>query len=152
MMSTIASFGIWNWFIAGGILLAIEVLAPGTFMLWLGLSALLVGVISLAVVWPWQAQFVAFAVFAIASIPIWHRVGRRVESPVDQPFLNRRSEALVGQTFSLDKPIVNGSGTVRIGDTVWRVTGPDSPAGSRVKITRADGALLFVEPIAQPVH
>jgi len=146
MMSTITSLGIWNWFIVGGILLAIEVMAPGTFMLWLGLSALLVGIISLFVDWPWQMQFVAFAVFAIASIPIWHRVGRRIEAPVDQPFLNRRSEAFVGQVFTLEKPIVNGSGTIRTGDTVWRVTGPDAAAGSRVKVTRADGATLYVEP------
>ena len=146
MMSLLHGFGIWNWFIAGGLLLAIEVIAPGTFMLWLGLSALLVGLISLWVDWPWQAQFVAFAVFAIVSIPIWHRVGRRVEAPVDQPFLNRRSEALVGQVFTLDKPIVNSSGTVRVGDTVWRVTGADAPAGTRVRVTRADGAALFVEP------
>jgi inner membrane protein len=145
MMSTVAALGIWNWFIAGGILLAIEVAAPGSFMLWLGLSALLVGVISLAVNWPWQAQFVAFAVFAVASIPIWHRIGRRVEAPGDQPFLNRRAAALVGQVFVLDKPIVNGTGTVRVADTVWRVTGPDAPAASRVKVTRADGAVLFVE-------
>jgi len=145
-MSLLHGFGIWNWFIAGGLLLAIEVIAPGTFMLWLGLSALLVGLISLWVDWPWQAQFVAFAVFAIVSIPIWHRVGRRVEAPVDQPFLNRRSEALVGQVFTLDKPIVNSSGTVRVGDTVWRVTGADAPAGTRVRVTRADGAALFVEP------
>jgi membrane protein implicated in regulation of membrane protease activity len=151
MMSTIASFGIWNWFIAGGILLAIEVIAPGTFMLWLGLSALLVGAISLLVEWPWQAQFVAFAVFSIASIPIWHRIGRKIETPVDQPFLNRRSEAFVGQTFTLDKPIVNGSGGIRIGDTVCRVSGPDTAAGSRVKVTRADGALLFVEPVTEQV-
>ena len=148
MISVLHGFGIWNWFIAGGLLLAIEVIAPGTFMLWLGLSALLVGLISLWVDWPWQAQFVAFAVFAIVSIPIWHRVGRRVEAPVDQPFLNRRSEALVGQVFTLDKPIVNSSGTVRVGDTVWRVTGADAPAGTRVRVTRADGAALFVERMA----
>jgi membrane protein implicated in regulation of membrane protease activity len=149
MMSTITNLGIWNWFILGGILLAIEVLAPGTFMLWLGLSALLVGIISLFVDWPWQMQFVAFAVFAIASIPIWHRVGRRIEAPVDQPFLNRRSEAFVGQTYTLDKPIVNGSGGVRIGDTVWRVSGPDTPAGTRITVTRADGGTLFVQPATE---
>jgi membrane protein implicated in regulation of membrane protease activity len=149
MMELIASFGIWNWFIIGGILLAIEVIAPGTFMLWLGLSALLVGVISLVVVWPWQAQLITFAVFAIASVPIWRRVGgRNVEAAVDQPFLNRRSEAFVGQTYTLDKPIVNGSGGVRIGDTVWRISGPDTPAGTRIKVTRADGGTLFVEPAA----
>jgi len=147
MMDLIASFGIWNWFIAGGILLAVELIAPGTFMLWLGLSALLVGVISLVVVWPWQFQLITFAVFAIASIPIWWRVGgRRMEAAVDQPVLNRRAEAFVGQTYTLDKPIVNGSGGVHIGDTVWRVSGPDTPAGTRIKVTRSDGGTLFVEP------
>jgi membrane protein implicated in regulation of membrane protease activity len=28
---------------------------------------------------------------------------------------------------------------------VWRVSGPDAPSGSRVKVTQADGALLRVE-------
>jgi membrane protein implicated in regulation of membrane protease activity len=149
MSDMILSFGIWNWFIAGGILLAIEVIAPGTFMLWLGLSAILVGLISLVVDWPWQAQLVAFAVFAVLSIPIWLRIGRKVESPVDQPFLNRRSSAFVGQTYTLDKPIQNGSGAVRIGDTVWRVSGVDAPAGSKVKVTRTDGPTLFVEQVAE---
>jgi len=145
MMTTILSFGFWNWFIAAGILIVLEIIAPGVFMLWLGLSALAVGLISLAINWSWQAQFVAFAVFAVASIPIWYRVSRRVEKPGDQPFLNRRSTAFVGQVFTLDKPIQNGSGTVRIHDTVWRVTGPDAPAGHRVKVTGTDGPTLFVE-------
>ena len=60
------------------------------------------------------------------------------------PFLNRRAEALVGRVFTLEKPIIDGSGTVRIDDTIWRVAGPDAPAGSRVKIVRADGASLTV--------
>jgi len=148
MWAALHSLGIWDWFIAGGILLVLEIVAPGTFMLWLGLAALLVGVISLFVAWPWQAQFVAFAVFAVAAIPIWHRIGRKAAASGDQPFLNRRAEALVGQVFTLDKPIVGGIGTVRVGDTVWRVSGPDSPAGSRVRITRADGAMLFIERAA----
>ena len=148
MMSTIASFGIWNWFIAAGILIVLEIFAPGVFMLWLGLAALAVGVISLVVAWPWQAQFVAFAVFAVASVPIWYRMSRRVEKLGDQPFLNRRAQAFVGQIFTLDKPIVNGTGTVRIHDTVWRVAGPDAPAGHRVKVTGTDGPTLFVERAA----
>jgi len=145
MLDYLVSLGFWDWFIAGGILLAIELIAPGTFMLWLGLSAILVGLISLAVVWSWQAQFVTFAVFALVSIPIWRRFARGVEAPGDQPFLNRRQDALVGRVFTLEKPIIDGAGTVRVGDTVWRVTGPDTPAGSRIKVTRADAAMLVVE-------
>ena len=55
---------------------------------------------------------------------------------------------IVGREFTLDKPIVNGMGTIHIDDTVWRVNGPDCPAGSRVKIARADGANLLVEASA----
>jgi membrane protein implicated in regulation of membrane protease activity len=40
---------------------------------------------------------------------------------------------------------MDGSGTVRVDDTIWRVSGPDCPAGSKVKVVRADGASLTVE-------
>jgi len=144
MLSFFVSLGVWDWFIAGGVLLVLEILAPGVFMLWLGLAALLVGAISLVVDWPWQAQFVAFAVFAIAAIPVWRRLSRGTRT--DQPFLNRRAEAFVGRVFTLEKPIVDGTGTIGIDDTVWRISGPDTPAGSKVKVTRVDGAALHVEP------
>jgi membrane protein implicated in regulation of membrane protease activity len=147
MLTLIASLGVWDWFIAGGLLLVLEVLAPGVFMLWLGLAALLVGIISLFVEWSWQAQFIAFAAFAVAAIPLWRRLARQVEAATDQPFLNRRNEGFVGRIFTLEKPIVDGTGTMGIDDTVWRITGADIPAGSRVKVTRVDGTALHVEPV-----
>ena len=146
LISSFTALGPWAWIIAGVIFLAIELAAPGAFMMWLGIAALLVGVISLLVVWSWQWQFVAFAVFALASVPLWRRFAHKVERPSQAPLLNRRAEALVGRVFTLEKPIVDGTGTVRIDDTIWRVHGPDRPAGSRVKVTRADGANLAVEP------
>jgi membrane protein implicated in regulation of membrane protease activity len=145
MWSWIVSLGSWNWFILAALLLLIEVLAPGSFMLWLGLSAILVGLMSIGIDWSWQMQLIAFAVFAILALPAWRRFARRVEKPNDSPFLNRRAEGYVGRVFTLERPIVDGVGTIRIDDTVWRVTGPDCPAGSRVKIARADGANLLVE-------
>ena len=146
MMEYVISLGMWNWFILGAILMTLEIVAPGAFMMWLGLAALLVGVISLAVVWSWQAQLLAFAIFTVIAIPVWRKFTRGIEEPEDQPFLNRRQDALVGRVFTLEKPIVDGNGTVRVGDTVWRVTGPDTPAGSRIKVTRIDAAMLVVEP------
>jgi len=147
MMSWVVSLGHWNWFIAAVALFLVEIFAPGSFMMWLGLSALLVGAISLVVVWSWQTQLIAFAVFSVAAIPAWRHFARKVEAPVDRPFLNRRAEGYIGRVFTLEKPIVDGIGTIRIDDTVWRVTGPDSPAGSRVKIARAEGADLMVEAV-----
>jgi inner membrane protein len=145
LMSWFVSLEHWNWFIAAVVLFLIEIMAPGSFMMWLGIAAILVGTLSLWVDWSWQMQLIAFALFAFAAIPIWRRIALRVEKPADQPFLNRRADGYVGRIFTLDKPIVGGVGTVRIDDTVWRVSGPDCPAGSRVKIARADGADLTVE-------
>ncbi|MDR3467509.1 MAG: NfeD family protein [Xanthobacteraceae bacterium] len=146
MIDLLATLGNWNWLIAGLILVGVEMLAPGVFMLWLGLAALLVGLLSFVVDWSWQLQLLAFAAFALAAVPLYRRLGRRQLEDTDQPFLNRRADALVGQVFTLEQPIVDGAGTVRVGDTVWRVAGPDTPAGNRVRIVTADGAALRVEP------
>lgn len=146
MLAFIEMLGPWAWVIAGAILLALELAVPGAFMMWLGLAAVLVGTISLLIVWPWQWQCVAFAVFALVSVPLWRRFASKVEPQTGAPMLNRRNEALVGRVFTLEKPIIDGAGTVRIDDTVWRVSGPDRPTGSRVRVTRADGASLAVEP------
>jgi membrane protein implicated in regulation of membrane protease activity len=143
--SWIAAMGGWIWFVAAAIFFLLELMAPGVFMLWLGFAAILIGIISLATVMSWQAQLIVFAVLSIACIPAWRYFARKVERPVDRPFLNRRADSYVGRVFTLDKPIVDGVGTIRIEDTVWRVSGPSMPAGSRVKVARADGAELEVE-------
>jgi membrane protein implicated in regulation of membrane protease activity len=146
MLSLALSLGFWDWFILAAVLLLLEVMAPGTFMLWLGLSAFLVGLVSFFVDWSWQYQLVAFAVFALAAIPLWRRLGTHAKATTDQPFLNRRADALIGQVFTLEKPIVGGNGTIGVGDTVWRIAGPDCPSGSRVRVAAIDGSTLRVEP------
>ncbi len=143
--SWITAMGGWLWFVLAAVFFLLELMAPGVFMLWLGLAAILIGIISLAMVLSWQAQLFIFAVLSVACIPAYRYFARKVERPVDRPFLTRRTEGFVGRVFTLEKPIVDGVGTIRIGDTVWRVYGPDLPAGSRVKVASADGAQLAVE-------
>jgi membrane protein implicated in regulation of membrane protease activity len=145
MSEMFVTLGTWNWLIFGVILMALELIAPGVFLFWLGLAALLTGLISFVYTPSWQVQILMFAVFAAAAVPVWRRLARSNASvSADNPFLNKRADALVGRVFTLEKPIVDGTGTVRIDDTVWRVAGPDTPAGSRVRIVQADGASLTV--------
>ena len=145
MTEMFVTLGTWNWLIFGVILMALELMAPGVFLFWLGLAALLVGLVSFAFTPSWQVQILMFAVFAAAAVPLWRRLSRSNAAPsADSPFLNKRADALVGRVFTLEKPIVDGAGTVRIDDTVWRIAGPDVPAGSRVKIVQAHGASLTV--------
>jgi inner membrane protein len=143
MAEMFSTLGSWNWLIFGFILMALELVVPGVFLFWLGLASLLVGLLSFAIDPSWQAQLLMFAAFAAAAVPLWRRLARAAPA-ASHPFLNKRAEALVGRVFTLEKPIIDGLGTVRIDDTIWRVAGPDTPAGSRVKVVRADGASLTV--------
>ena len=43
--------------------------------------------------------------------------------------------------------IENGFGKVRVGDSLWRVKGQDAVAGTKVKVTAADGIVLVVEAV-----
>lgn len=148
MTGIITSLGAWNWLIAGMVLLGLELIAPGMFLLWLGIAAMAVGVISFGVDWSWQAQAIAFALLSAAMVPLWRRVARGAPSSgADGTFLNRRADELVGREFVLDKPIIDGFGTVRVDDTVWRISGADCPAGTRIRVKRADGAMLFAEKV-----
>ena len=149
MMDMFVTLGHWNWLIFGLILMALEVAAPGVFLFWLGLAAFLVGLLTFVVqLWAtqfsWELQFALFAVFAALAVPVWRRLARSEANTSASPFLNKRADALLGREFTLEKPIIDGHGTVRVGDTVWRVAGPDTPAGTRVKVVHVDGANLTV--------
>jgi membrane protein implicated in regulation of membrane protease activity len=140
-----STLGTWNWLVFGLLLMGLELMLPGVFLFWVGLAALLVGLLSVVIAPPWQLQLLLFAVFAAAAVPVWRRVARSNSGVSNSnPFLNKRAEAMIGRVFTLEKPIIDGAGTVRIDDTIWRVAGPDTPAGSRVRIVHADGASLTV--------
>jgi membrane protein implicated in regulation of membrane protease activity len=137
MSEMFSTLGTWNWLIFGIVLMALELLAPGVFLFWLGLAALLVGLLSFLINPSWQAQILMFAIFAACAVPLWRRIALSGKAAsASNPFLNKRADALVGRVFTLEKPIID--------DTIWRVAGPDAPAGSRVRIVQADGASLTV--------
>ena len=145
MAEMFSTLGTWNWLVFGLLLMGLELLLPGVFLFWVGLAALLVGLLSFVIAPSWQLQLLMFAVFAAAAVPVWRRVARSNAGVSNSnPFLNKRAQAMIGRVFTLEKPIVDGAGTVRIDDTIWRVAGPDTPAGSRVRIVRAEGASLTV--------
>ena len=138
---------VFAWAAVALLLFAAEALAPGAFMLWLGLAA---AVVFLAV-WivpgiPLLLQVGAFVVLSFVSIQVYRRWFRGREPASDQPALNRRAAALVGRVVPLQAAIVNGRGRVQIADAYWDVSGPDLPVGTAVRITGAQDMLLQVEP------
>ena len=134
----ISELGPWNWMVLGFVLLVMEVIAPGIFMLWIGIAALLIGVVSLLIwdasFWTWEVQVLAFLALSLLSAFVGKKLvgGRNV--PSDQPLLNRRGAQLVGKMATLAEPIKDGRGRIKLGDTLWRVSGPDLPAGTQVRV------------------
>lgn len=137
----------WHWWVAALVLLILEMLLPGFFLLWLGVAAATVGL--LLFVWPgmpFELQLLVFAVASVASIFGWRAWRTRHPEPNDQPHLNERAHRYVGRVFTLDAPVVNGVGKIRVDDSTWKINGPDLPAGTGVRVTGVDGTVLLVEP------
>lgn len=138
----------WHWWILALGLIIAETLLPGTFFLWMGLSAVVMGLVAWIIPsLSWELQLMLFALLSLASIGLWRRWQKRHPDQTDQPMLNRRGEQYIGRVFELETAIENGYGKVRVGDSLWRVSGDDAQAGQRVRVVAADGVILVVEAV-----
>ena len=127
-MDTLAELGLWNCMILAAILFVLEITAPGMFS--------------------WQWQLVWFCLLSVTFVVLAWKYLRKYPLESEQPLLNERAVKHIGEQHALIDPIVNGRGSVKIGDSVWRVTGPELPLGAQVRVIGADGTLLKVVPAA----
>ncbi len=135
----------WFWLSLGLVLGVAEMVAPGFFLMWLGLAALIVGGLD-----DFRPITVAYqvAMFAIVSV-LTVFAGKKFlrENPIEteDAKLNDRGARLTGEIVTVVEAITNGNGRVKVGDSVWSARGVDAAIGSRVRVTGADGAVLLVE-------
>ena len=123
----------WHWFILGCALVVLEILAPGVIFVWLGVAAIITGIIAMAISsLSWEFEFLIFTVLSVVSVFAGRALIRRRPTGTDHPLLNRRGEQYVGRVYTLDEAIVNGSGKLHIDDTIWKVSGNDLAAGTAV--------------------
>ena len=136
----------WNWWVFALVLIIVEVLVAGTFFLWMGISAALVGLVLF--LFPglgWEMQLSLFAIFSVVSIilsRIWVASHARAGAPST---LNRRGSQYIGREFTLTDPIVNGIGRLNVDDTIWRISGPDMESGAQIIVDGMDGTILQVK-------
>jgi membrane protein implicated in regulation of membrane protease activity len=136
----------WHWWVLAVVLVILETFVPGTFFLWMGVSAAVVGVVLIAIPgMGWEYQVFLFAAFAIVSISLWLIRLKKHPTKSEISNLNRRSAQCIGRSTIVEQPIVNGMGTINLDDTIWRVLGPDCEAGTKVKVVGAEGTDLKVE-------
>ena len=135
----------WHWLVLAAVFAVIEVAVPAMVCIWFAVAAF--GTAAIAWLAPdlaWEHQALIFAALAVAGVAIGRMVFARIRVRPSESRLNRRAEVYIGRTFTLERPIVDGRGRLRVDDTMWLVEGPDLPAGTRVQVTSVNNTLLRV--------
>ena len=131
------------WLLAGLGLLVVEVLAPGVFMMWLGLAALGTGALTFGLAIDFGMQVLTFAVLAAVAVAF----GLRLRQVRPLQVLNTKGSGLVGRTARV---LVAGPHElrVRVGDSDWSARlskGLPIPAvDSELVVLGVDGTVLMV--------
>jgi membrane protein implicated in regulation of membrane protease activity len=137
----------WYWWALAAVLLVFEILMPGVVFLFIAIGAAVSGLLMLvASDSSLEFQLAVFAIVSVGSAVALRPYLKRLQHKTADPTLNARGEALVGQVFVLDQPILAGRGRIKLGDGSWIVTGPDMVAGAKVRVAAVRGTELKVEP------
>jgi membrane protein implicated in regulation of membrane protease activity len=137
----------WHWMVLAVLLAAGETLVPGAVVIWFACSAAVIGLLMVVVDIPWQFQLIGFGLLGMTALLLYRTYRKKNPGIFEQPNLNQRGLQYVGSELVLFEAIEQGSGKARLGDGVWKVSGPDLPAGARVRVTGANGTILTVIPV-----
>jgi membrane protein implicated in regulation of membrane protease activity len=135
----------WFWLSLGLLLGVAELVAPGFFLMWLGLAALIVGGLDYFLPITVAYQVAMFAILSVLTVFAGKKFLQKNPIETEDAKLNDRGARLTGEIVTVVEAITNGNGRVKVGDSVWSARGADAAIGSRVRVTGADGAVLLVE-------
>jgi len=135
----------WLWLIGGVLMLILEVIAPGFFLVFLGAAAMATGLFTLLFGLGTASQLALFALYAVIAVLVGRRFYANRTSDSTDPLLNDRAGRMVGKVVTVVEAVDEHSGRVRVGDSEWSARGGPAAAGERVRITGIDGNCLTVE-------
>lgn len=149
MVELLEQMNHWHWLAFGLLLLAAELLGTAGYFLWLGISAILVGLIFSILPMSWQLQWVNFGVFSLITTWLWWRRQFKQDKKSDQQReLNQREKQLIGMTTRLEEDVQAGDCRIKLGDTTWSARcDQDISKGTQIRVIDVDGIILFIEPI-----
>ena len=138
----------WHWFVLAIILITIEVVAPGSFFLWMGVGAAVTGLVvllspELGFTW----QLLIFCVAALVGLIAGRHFFRKTAENEGSFGLNERGAQMVGKTFIVAEAFVGGRGKIKVGYSLWIASGPDAEQGDSVKVLAVNGVMAEVEKV-----
>ena len=138
----------WHWMVLGMVLVALEMVVSTFFLMWFGLGALLVGLVTLFVLPGFAAQLVLWAAASLAMMGVWVRYFK----VPDRNRAGQAKEGVIGLTGLMTRPVTEtGDGEILcqrpvLGADRWPVVA-DAPiaAGEKARIVDVLGQTLKVE-------
>ena len=138
-----ATIDYWHWLVLGLALVIIELFASSTFFLWMGVSAIMVGILyKLFPNLSWQIQLLLFSGLSIFSIFLTKKYFP--VKTIDNE-LNVRAKRHIGNIYTVVSNDEHGT-KIKVGDSLWLAKGCDMHIGQRVKVIDTDSVTLIVEP------
>lgn len=148
LFSFLQNWGVWEWATFGLILMILELVIPGTFVIWFGFGAVVTGVIAAFVPLSVNGQLATFAICSTISVFFGFFVYKRIFGANKEVSQKDKTGAqkYIGQSFKVVDAIEDDMGKVAVGDTVW-LAKSDHPIakGRRAKVVAVEGTILIVE-------
>jgi membrane protein implicated in regulation of membrane protease activity len=143
----------WYWIIAGFCLIGLELIIPSFTIIWFGLGALVVGI--LTVLWPAFPVAGQFFLWTLASIFFTVMWFRYLKPKKDRTHAGTSKDAIVGETGIIIRGTEDsyGRGTVRfrisiLGADEWVCFAEDVlKIGDSVRVVDIEGQILKVKKI-----
>lgn len=138
-----------GWLLVGFGLLMLELLIAGVFIIWWGIAAVIIAVVSaLFPALSFAVQAVAFALLAMASSLIWWKYQHQKDRLEDsQTSLNSREHHLIGSKGVVVEQLDNGILRGKFGDTTWKIAGDNLNLQDTVEVIKVEGITLIVRKI-----
>ena len=137
----------WIWAIGGVLLLIAEIIAPGFFLVFVGVAAIATGLFALLFDLGIAPQLVLFAVYSTLAVMIGKRWYGEPHSIDENLRLNDPARRLVGKTVTVVDQVDDHGGRVRVGDGEWNARGGPAGPGERAKVIGVEGNCLIVETL-----
>ena len=146
-MDLLSSLQPWHWLILTFVILGLEALGTGGFLLGIAAASALVAVLQW--VYPaiaWTTLFVIFGLLSLVLTVLYWKYFRKHNEHNDHPELNNRAAQLIGRIFMLDQDLPDCQGRIQLGDTFWKVRSEEPLLKNmKVIVSDVDGMTLLLK-------
>jgi len=150
-MEWISQMGYLSWFAIGLLFVLAEMFVPGTYLIWFGFSAFIMGILVSLFTFTATETLVLFALISVAFSGLgWYtyaKVLNKTKVPEKYKYLNDMAGAHIGKVYNLSEDVIDGRSKAKVGDSFWLIE-IDEPLkkGTKVKIKDVkDGVILIAE-------